>query len=443
MRYLPHTDLETREMLKVAGVKDIGDLFDSIPEEIRIKGEMKLPKPLSEQELMSHLDELCKKNKTDAVSFLGAGSYRHFVPSAVKTIVTRSEFITPYTPYQPEISQGTLQTVFEYQSMICALFGMDVSNASHYDGATATVEAAMISLRSTKRPRILVADTLHPEYIETMRTILKPSNAEIVLISHDETGAINMSHLRDECNDKAAGLIAGYPNFFGVVENIAELSEIVHKAGGVFTAVVCEPISMGLLEAPGNLGADIVCAEGQAFGCGTNFGGPNLGIFAAKEKFLRQMPGRIVGQTLDADGKLGYVLTFATREQHIRREKATSNICSNEALCATTAAVYLSLIGKQGIEKLAQLNFDLAEYAKSKLAANGVKVKFSGTTFNEFVIDTNRDAEDVVKELAAKNIFAGVALGKWFPAYKNCLLVCVTELNSKEQIDLLANAIKR
>lgn len=438
MRYLPHTDSEISEMLKTAGAKSLDDLFVSIPKDLRLKGQLKLPKAMSEIELMAHLQELSGKNKTNAASFLGAGAYRHFVPAAVKMIVSRSEFITPYTPYQPEISQGTLQTVFEYQTMIARIFDMDVVNASHYDGATSTAEAALLALRQTKRHKILVADTVHPEYRETIKTVLGPSHAEIVAIPHSTDGKVDRSKLADLCNNESAGLIVGYPNFFGVIDDLEDLADTIHKAGGIFITSIAEPLSMGLIEAPGKLGADIVCAEGQSFGCGVNFGGPYLGIFAAKEKFLRAMPGRIVGETVDSDGKRGFVLTFSTREQHIRREKATSNICSNEALCATTAAVYLALLGKEGFAKLAETNFARAEYAKQKIG----KIKFNSPTFNEFVVELKKPAKDVLVALNEKNIFGGVDLGRFYPEMKNSLLVCVTELNSKAEIDRLVESLQ-
>ena len=445
MRYLPHTKSETEEMLAVIGAENIADLFSSIPKDLRFNGKLNLPDPLSEQELLSHLKALGEKNKTDTISFLGAGAYRHFTPSAVRSLVSRSEFITPYTPYQPEISQGTLQAVYEYQTMIARIFEMDVVNASHYDGATATAEAALLAVRHTKRNSILVADTVHPEYRETIETLLKPLGTKIILIGHDEDGLICRSELKKLCT--AAGLIVGYPNFFGVIDELADIAEVVHNAGGIFITSTEEPLSMGMIEPPGKLGADIACAEGQSFGCGLNFGGPYLGIFAVKDKFLRQMPGRIVGETVDTDGRRGYVLTFATREQHIRREKATSNICSNEALCATTAAVYMALLGKEGLCRLAELNYAKAEYAKNHFPPTRcnqfhlVGGKFTGSTFNEFVIDVGRPAADVLKELLKHNIFGGVDLGKWYPKYKNCILVCVTEENTKKEIDKLIECL--
>jgi glycine dehydrogenase subunit 1 len=447
MRYLPHTGAEIDQMLKVIGVKNVDGLFASIPDGVRLKGELKLPPPMSEPELLRELHSIAGRNRTDAVSFLGAGAYRHFIPAAVKAVASRSEFVTPYTPYQPEISQGTLQTIFEYQSMMCRLFAMDVSNASHYDGATAAAEAALLALRATRRSKILIADTVHPEYRETIATMLRPSAANIVLVPHDASGRIDRGALKKACDKESAGLIVGYPNFFGVIDELADMADIVHNAGGLFITSTPEPVSLGIIEAPGNLGADIACAEGQAFGCGLNFGGPNLGIFTAKEKFLRQMPGRIVGRTLDSDGRTGYVLTFATREQHIRREKATSNICSNEALCATTAAIYLSLLGKEGLTKLAELNYAKAEHLKTRFTAQGfgparAAAKFTGPTFNEFVINVGQDAEKVLERLAQKDIFAGVALGRWYPQYKNCILICVTEENTKEEMDKLIRQLQ-
>lgn len=441
MRYFPHTEPEIKEMLETVGSKSVSGLFSSIPNSCRFHEELKLPPPMSETELLGHLEQLGKKNKTDAVSFLGAGAYRHFVPSAVTSVVSRSEFVTPYTPYQPEISQGTLMAIFEYQSMIAKIFQMDVVNASHYDGATATAEASLLSMRFTKREKILVADSVHPEYLATVETILKPSDAEIVKIPSTENGTIDRKQLAAACDSNCSCLVAGYPNFFGVLDELKDLGDLIHKHGGLFVVSVPEPLSMGIIEPPGYLGADIVCAEGQSFGCGLNYGGPYLGIFAAKAKFIRVMPGRIVGETADADGKRGYVLTLSTREQHIRREKATSNICSNEALCATTAAVYLSLLGKEGFAKLAELNFAKSEYAKKQFQNSNFKLRFNGPTFNEFVVDLGRPADDAAADLAKEGIFAGLPLGRFYPELANCLLVCTTELNSKDEIDRLVKTL--
>ena len=446
MRYLPHTNSEIKEMLKIIGVGDIEDLFASIPKDLRSKKQLEIGDPLPEPALLKHLSELARKNKNaeETVSFLGGGAYRHFIPSAVTELAGRAEFVTPYTPYQPEISQGTLQTMFEYQSMMCRLFDMDVSNASNYDAATSVSEAALLARRvGKKRKTICMPDNLHPEYREVVFTVLGNDDTNLKILP-SENGLFNRSALKDSLNDDLAAVVVGYPNFFGIVEDFKDIADMVHKAGGILIAAVQEPLSLAVINPPGSWGADVAVGEGISFGLPVSFGGPTLGIFTAKEAFLRNMPGRICGETVDSQGKRGYVLTMSTREQHIRRAKATSNICSNQALCATTAAIYLSLLGKQGLQEIAMLNFNRTEYAKKRLAQlSGVKLKFNAPTFNEFVVELPKPANSVLAALQKDNIFGGIDLGRWYPNLINCILVCVTEMNTKEDIDNFTDVIAR
>jgi len=431
-------------MLKVIGAADIEDLFSSIPKDLRTKKQLDLGTPLAEPALLEHLKKLsgANKNTAETISFLGGGAYRHFIPSAVSELAGRAEFVTPYTPYQPEISQGTLQTMFEYQSMMCRLFDMDVSNASNYDAATSIAEAALLSRRvGKKRKTFCMPDNLHPEYRDVVRTVLGNDDTNLCTLP-SEDGLFNRRALKDSLNDDLAGVVVGFPNFFGIVEDLKDVADMVHKAGGIFIAAVSEPLSLALLSPPGSWGADIAVGEGISFGLPVSFGGPTLGIFTAKEAFLRNMPGRICGMTTDTEGRRGFVLTISTREQHIRREKATSNICSNQALCASTAAIYLSLLGKNGLQELADLNLGRAEYAKKRLTQiNGVKLKFNAPAFNEFVLELPKPANTVLAALLKDNIFGGIDLGKWYPNLKNCILVCVTEMISKNDIDLFADKL--
>lgn len=438
MRYIPHTEEDISSMLEAAGLRCVEDLFRSIPQKARLTRKLNLPGPLSEQELVRVITEIGKKNSPAGrmLSLLGAGSYRHFIPAAVGEIANRSEWVTPYTPYQPEINQGTLQAIFEYQTMVCNLTGMEVANASHYDGATSTAEAAQMAINKTHRKSIAVASTIHPEYRDTIRTVLKPLNRKIIEIPFDRNGCIDQGAMRGALNSDVACVIIQSPNFFGIIEDLEEISKIVHSVGAMFIVTITEPISLGILEGPGRFGADIVTAEGQAFGSGMNFGGPCLGIFATLQKYARAMPGRISGMTADTEGRRGFVLTLSTREQHIRREKATSNICSNEALLATTAAIYLSLLGKVGLKKVAEINLANAEYLKSELSnIDGVTIAFDSPTFNEFVVRFEKDAKKIHSALAKKGIYAGVPLERWYPELKNCVLICTTECHTKEDLD--------
>ena len=397
------------------------DLFADVPESVRLKKLLPLPSPLSEPELLEELEQQSEKNSV-APSFLGAGSYHHFIPSAVKHIVSRSEFYTAYTPYQAEASQGTLQTIYEYQSMVCELTGMDVANASMYDGATALAEAAFMACRITGRKELVVSSAVHPNYRQVLKTYCNAADLKLIEAPFNLKTGLTTDAWR--LTTDSACVILQQPNFFGNIETVSGLAEKIHSAGALFI-VSADPISLGLLKAPGNYGADIVVGEGQALGNPQSFGGPGLGIFAARKEFLRQMPGRIVGATTDIEGKRGFVLTLATREQHIRRERATSNICSNEALCALAACVYLSLMGKNGLRKVAELCLQKSNYLKKSL---GDKVLWPNTPgFKEFVVKTGKKV--------------GLDLGAHYPELKGAGVICVTELVKKAVLDDLVRGL--
>lgn len=443
MRYLPHTENDIQQMLKTIGAQNLDELFASIPQELRAKGDLDLPHALTEPQLDREMRRLAFKNNVCATSFLGGGAYRHYVPSAVTELAGRAEFVTPYTPYQPEVSQGTLQALFEYQSMISRITAMDVTNASNYDGATGLAEACLMAKRiGRKRNTILICETVHPEWRAVTQTTLKSTGMNLIEIPH-ENGRLHRGNLNEALNDDVAAIVVGYPNTFGIVEDFADIAKAAHDKGALVIVCVPEPLALGLFEAPGNFDADIVVGEGLSFGLPTSYGGPTLGLFSTRQKFVRQMPGRVAGRTTDAEGRDGYVLTLSTREQHIRREKATSNICSNQALCATSCTIYLSLLGKEGFAKLARLNAARAQYAKTKLAAiDGMKVAFDAPTFNEFVVELPKPANEVLNVLAKDMIYGGIALDRWYPQMKNHLLVCVTEMNTKEEIDTLVEKLR-
>ena len=440
--YIPHTEEEIRRILHVIGVSSVEELLKVFPPDLRLKVPLKLPDGLSEQELKGLLEDISKKNSTtkDYSSFLGAGAYNHYIPSAVNHIISRSEFYTSYTPYQPEISQGTLQAIFEYQTLICQLTGMDAANASLYDGASAAAEAVLMAKRITGKKRVLVSSSLHPEYRETINTYLSCCAGlpeEVFYCA--ERGVTLPDACEKAYTDDTACMVVQHPNFFGCLEEVPVLSEIAHRKNSLLVVAVTEPVSFGMLKPPGEMGADIVVGEGQSFGNPLNFGGPYLGFMAAGNKNLRQLPGRIVGQTVDKNGKRSFCLTLATREQHIRRERATSNICTNEGLSALACAVHLSLLGKDGLEKLAQLNFSKAAYLKKKLTGvKGIKTAFTSPFFNEFVIEAGKDAEKFLKALLEKEIIGGVALKRFYPSLSRHILVTATEMNSKKDIDRYA-----
>ncbi|NMC21834.1 MAG: aminomethyl-transferring glycine dehydrogenase subunit GcvPA [Thermogutta sp.] len=442
MAYLPQSEDDIKRMLEAVGVASVEDLFSHIPPDVRFSGRLNLPPALSEAALQQHMEGLAARNSgTDrTVSFLGGGCYDHFIPAAVDFVASRSEFYTSYTPYQPEVSQGNLQALFEYQTLIARLFGMDVSNGGLYDGATAAAEAVLMAIaaRSGKR-KVLVPETLHPEYRRVLQTYT--ANVEISLSTLSAPrGRLDAETVAKQCDAKTACVVIQQPNFFGCVEPLDALIRAAHEAG-VPAVVVADPISMGLLKRPGDLGADLVAAEGQALGIPQQWGGPFLGILACREQFLRRMPGRIAGQTTDRNGKRCWVLTLQTREQHIRREKATSNICTNQHLMAVRAAVYLALLGPHGLRKAAHLCLHKARYAaKAWTEGTGLKLAFEAPFFKEFVLRAENAAEAArLQERALEaGFFAGTALGQWYPDLQDAILLAVTEQRTREQIDALA-----
>jgi glycine dehydrogenase subunit 1 len=440
MHYFPLTPDDRREMLASLGVASVEDLFADIPPEIRFQGTFDIP-ALSEPEVIERLEGLAGKNlhlKT-APSFLGGGVYRHFIPAAIKHLLLRGEFYTAYTPYQAEVSQGTLQAIFEYQTMICLLTGMEVTNASMYDGATATAEAALMARSVTGRKRILVARSLHPQYRAVLRTYLHLQGLTIEEVPWDQTGRLDLTRVSPQ---EAACLIAQSPNYFGVVEDASAASAWIHQAGGLFVYAFTEAASLGLLPAPASSDADIVCGEGQSLGMPPSFGGPGLGVFSTKEKYVRRMPGRLVGEARDIEGKRAFVMVLATREQHIRREKATSNICSNQALCALNATIYLSLMGEEGFRQMAEQCYHKAHYLAQQLEkVGGIQPLFRAPFFNELAFAIADDRQSLNDYLLAHGILGGISLGRDYPELPEGILFAATEVNSKEQIDELVRRV--
>jgi len=442
MRYLPHTSEDITSMLEEVGVDDLDGLFSTIPEDCRHRGDLNLPEPLTEWELNDHMGAL---SDSMAVSpeykmFIGAGSYEHYIPASVSNLLGRSEFLTSYTPYQPEISQGTLQAIYEYQTLTARLLGMEVANASIYDGASALAEALLMAFRITKKRKVAISSLIHPLYRRVVQTYLEPSGYEIVELPYLDDGRTDLSRLAG-INDLAAVAVQS-PNFFGCIENLKEIGEMAHEKSALLVASFTEPLAYGLFKNPGSQGADIVCGEGQSLGIPQSFGGPVLGMFASKMKYVRSMPGRLVGKTTDLDGKRGFVLTLATREQHIRREKATSNICTNNSLCALAAAMYMASIGGTGMRELAMLNYDKSEYLKSELKKAGFKINFESPTFNEFVVEFPAGFENTYERLLEKKIVAGLPLAPYYPELSSHYLLCVTETRTREDIDVLVREVK-
>ncbi len=444
MRYIPNSPEERDEMLAVVGLSTAGELFRSIPSNVQLNRALNITEPLAESEVIAAMESMAAKNTAATKpSFLGAGVYSHFSPTIVDHLIQRSEFFTSYTPYQPEISQGTLQYIFEFQTLICQLTGMEVANASMYDGSTAMAEAYLMAQRVTRRDKIVVATSVHPEYREVARTYTQHGAAEIVSIGFDEkTGRLSDLSALD---DKTAALVVQSPNFFGCVEDLTALALKAHAVGALFVVVVTEAISFGLLKSPGTCGADIVVGEGQSFGIPMGFGGPHVGLFATQEKFVRQMPGRLCGVAYDKNGNRGFVLTLSTREQHIRREKATSNICTNQGLIALAATIYMETMGKKGLQEVAMQNAQKAAYAAKQIAAiDGYSLPFSAPRFNEFVVRGPRPAAEILEKLRTKNsIIGGLALSRYYPDRPNEFLVCVTETITKEQIDGLIKGLPK
>ena len=441
--YLPHTEEDRQAMLEAVGVKSVEELFADIPAAVRLKRPLDLPGPLSEMELKAHIQELALLGRDfeESLYFLGAGAYDHYIPSVVKHIASRSEFLTAYTQYQPEISQGYLQVLWEYQSLICLLTGMEMAVTSLYDGATAMAEAVFMACAITGRNEILVSNTVHPHWREVLATYAKDRDIAIRTLEYS-AGITSVNALTEQVSPTTAAVICQSPNFFGCVEDLKQLAGVAQAAGALFIASV-NPISLGILEAPGHLGADIVVGEGQTMGLPLSFGGPYIGFLATRDKWLRRTPGRIVGQTVDAEGTRGFVLTIQAREQHIRRDKATSNICSNEALCSLAVAVYLTALGKEGLPAVANLCVQKARYAqKAILDVPGFQPVFSQPFFNEFVVRCPVPPAEINAELREAGVVAGLDLGKYYPELAGCLLTAVTEKRTREEIDLLAGMLK-
>ena len=444
--FIPHTESEREEMLKSIGVEKIEDLFAAIPEQHRFP-QLGMLHGMTEMEVSSQLKEMAEANLSlsNAISFLGAGAYYHYIPAAIDNLISRGEFYTAYTPYQPEISQGTLQGIFEYQSLIARLTGMDAANASHYDGATACAEAGILAYHQFrgKRKEILVSPGLHPHYQSVMRTYLSDFDGMYMISpTFNSLADITPQKLSDAVDENTAMVIVQYPDFFGQIFDFTELAEAVH-AKGALLCVSVNPIALGLLKTPGAMGADVVVGEGQPLGIPLSYGGPYLGIFAARKELIRKVSGRIVGQTVDNRGQKSYVLTLTAREQHIRREKATSNICSNQGLNALTAAIYLSLLGKEGLREVASLCYNKAHYAAMKISElKGYEVLNPGPFFHEFVVKCPKPVEELQEHLLEHGILGGYDLSGSYPVFENCLLIAVTEMNSKQDIDDLCLVLK-
>jgi len=431
-------------MLEAIGLRSAEELFDSIPQDLRLQRPLNTPAALSEIELLDQFEQMATRNPAaKRISFMGGGAYSHYIPTIVDHILQRSEFFTAYTPYQPEISQGTLQTIFEFQTLVCQLTGMEVANASMYDGSTALAEAVLMAERVTKRSKAIASTSAHPQYLEVVRTYVQHAGIHLEVVSFDERTGQSWKLLAEAIDNETAALVVQSPNFFGCVEDVSALADAAHAKGALLVVVITEAMSLGLLKSPGACGADIVVAEGQSFGVPLSFGGPYLGLFATREKYARQIPGRLVGEAYDKQGRRGFVLTLATREQHIRREKATSNICTNEGLIALAATVYLETMGRRGVQEAAHQCAQKSAYAARAIAkVKGYSLPFSGPCFNEFVVRGPIKSVELLSRLGKeKGIDAGIALSQFMPDRPNDFVVCVTETNSRAQIDALVDGI--
>jgi len=443
MRYLPHTREDIASMLKTVGVGSLDDLFNTIPDDCCCRAPLDLPQPLNEWELKALMGSMADKIAAapDYKLFVGAGRYDHYIPESVSYLVGRSEFATSYTPYQPEMSQGTLQAIYEYQTLAARLLGMEVANASLYDGASALAEAMLMSVRITRRKTVAISSLIHPFYRQVVRTYMEPSGCNVIVLPYRGNGTTELSEL--ESRKDVAAVAIQSPNFFGCIEDLEAVQKVTRANESLLVATFTEPLAFGLLKNPGSQGADIACGEGQSFGIPAAFGGPGLGVFTSKMKYVRSMPGRLVGKTVDQEGQRGFVLTLATREQHIRREKATSNICTNQSLCALTAAVYMASVGGTGIRKLARFNYDKSEYLKAELQKAGFRLGFESPTFNEFVVVAPDGFATGHKRLLDQKIMAGLPLAPYYPELADHYLMCVTETKTKEDMDALIKAIGR
>ncbi|MEA1980644.1 MAG: aminomethyl-transferring glycine dehydrogenase subunit GcvPA [candidate division Zixibacteria bacterium] len=440
MPYIPNTDDDRRAMLDKINVKDINELFSNIPKELRLKKELNIP-ALSEMELLHDIQSLAKENNTELTCFAGGGIYDHFIPSAINNIASRPEFVTAYTPYQPEVAQGTLQVIYEFQTHICRLTGMDIANASMYDGASATAEAIILSSRVTRRNKAILSETVNPLYREVIQTYLSGHDIELITVPLKD-GLTDFNRMTDLIDESTACVLLGQPNFFGYIEDVQIAAELIHKVGGKMIMSI-NPISQAILTTPAESGADIVVGEGQPLGLPISFGGPLLGFFAVKKDLARQIPGRIAGRTKDVDGKDGFVLTLQTREQHIRREKATSNICTNQALCATIASVYCSLLGKTGLKKVALLSLENAHNTAEKIfELDGYEPYFNNPYIHEFAVKTPIPAHDIILKLVKDGILPGIDAGRWYSKMDNCLIIATTEKRTDEDINKLINGLE-
>ena len=441
MRYLPKSPTEREEMLAAIGAESIDELFASVPEAYRLKEPLELPGPLSEAEVIQYFQARASENSAGYTSFLGAGIYAHLRSVVTDTILQRGEFLTSYTPYQAEMAQGTLQAIFEFQTLMCQLTGQEVANASMYDGSTATTEAVLMAERVTGRQRVLVARSVHPEYRDVLRTYAKNSGLHLVEVPFTPSGTVDLNAVQSLVNDDVCAVVVQSPNFFGAIEKLDGLADLARNAGALLVVAITEALSLGLLKPPRE--ADIVAMEGQSFGLAPSYGGPFVGVIASREKYVRQMPGRLAGQTTDQEGRRGFVLTLATREQHIRREKATSNICTNQALCALAATVHLSLLGKAGIREMAAQNLAKAQFALQELEkVPGVKRGFSAPFFNEFVLELPRSVRLVNAELLKSKIIGPYVLGAAYPELTKHALVCVTETIPRSELERFAKELK-
>ena len=444
MRYVPNSPEERQEMLAAVGLGSAEELFDTIPADVILRRQLNVPAALSEIELLARFDEMAARNAAARrPSFLGAGAYLHYAPTIIDNLLQRSEFFTAYTPYQPEVSQGTLQAIFEFQTLVCQLTGMDVANASMYDGSTGMAEAVLMAERVTRRRRVLVSGAVHPEYLHVTETYVSHAGIELERAEFDAETGRTLIDAAALGKDLAAVVIQS-PNFFGCIEDLKALSERVHGAGALLVVVVTESTSLGLLRSPGACGADIVVAEGQSFGVPLSYGGPYVGLFATREQYARQLPGRLAGVAYDKEGRRGFVLTLATREQHIRREKATSNICTNEGLIALAATIYLTTMGRKGLQEVAAQCAQKAAYARRSIAAlEGFSLPFSAPVFNEFLVRAPGDARSLLRRLADEHgVTGGLALSRYYEDRPNDFLVCVTELNTRNEIDRLVAGLR-
>jgi len=441
MRYLPKSPSERREMLDAIGARSVADLFQSVPEALRLQGPLNLPGPMSETELVQYFRARASENSTGYTSFLGAGVYNHIRSVVTDTILLRGEFLTSYTPYQAEISQGTLQAIFEFQTLMCQLTGQEVANASMYDGSTAMTEAVLMAERLTGRQRILVARSVHPEYREVLATYARNLGLQIEEVGFARSGQIDASALAGALDAQTAAVVVQSPNFFGVLEPLPKIAELARGSEALLVTTIAEGVSLGLVKPP--VDADIVAMEAQSLGLPPSYGGPYAGVIATREKYVRQMPGRLAGQTTDNRGRRGFCLTLATREQHIRREKATSNICTNQALCALAAAVHLCLLGKEGLREMAAQNVAKAQFALAELERiPGVRRVFTGPVFNEFTVQFPRSVRLINADLLREKIIGPLPLGRSYPELTKCGLVCVTETTTRAEIERLAASVR-